>query len=174
MRASPTTMVSGGSPAIQAIVQGGLVAGALDATNGVVAYFLAFKMKPIQVLQYIASGLLGQAAFAGGLATAGVGLLVHFAIAFSVAAVFWFVSDRWPLLRERALAAGLVYGTGVYLVMNYVVLPFLSRVAPGWPTLPLFLNGVIGHALFVGLPVSLAARRARTGGRPFDQGLGAP
>ena len=43
--------------------------------------------------------------------------------------------------------------------MNYLVLP-LSAVSAGAFQLGLFLNGVIGHALFVGLPISLFARRA--------------
>ena len=44
----------------KAIIWGGLVAGVLDAINGVVAFGLK-GMNPIQVLQYIASGLLGPA-----------------------------------------------------------------------------------------------------------------
>jgi len=40
------------------------------------------------------------------------------------------------------------------------VLP-LSAVAASTFHLGLFLNGVIGHALFVGLPISLFARRVQ-------------
>lgn len=163
---APNAATPSPSSPIRAILLGGLVAGLLDATDGVVAFFLAFRMNPIQVLQYIASGLLGQAAFGGGLATALVGLLVHFAIAFSVAAVFALASSRWSVLIARAVPAGLAYGAGVYLIMNFGVLPFLSRVAPGWPTLPLLLNGLIGHALFVGLPIALVARRVAQEPRP--------
>ena len=44
--------------AFDTIVLGGLLAGTLDAMDGVVAF--GFNgMNPIQVLQYIASGLLG-------------------------------------------------------------------------------------------------------------------
>ena len=54
--------------AINAVLWGGLIAGALDATDGVVAY--GFQgLDPVQVLQYIASGVLGPASFKGGLAT---------------------------------------------------------------------------------------------------------
>ena len=53
----------------QAIFWGGLVAGILDAVDGVIA-FGTQGLNPIQVLQYIASGALGQSAFQGGLATA--------------------------------------------------------------------------------------------------------
>jgi len=51
---------------LRAILLGGLIAGTLDAVDGVIA-FGTQGLNPIQVLQYIASGALGQAAFRGGL-----------------------------------------------------------------------------------------------------------
>jgi hypothetical protein len=62
------------------------------------------------------------------------------------------------VLKTRAVLFGLLYGTAVYFFMNYLVLS-LSAVAQA-PFHPgLFLNGVIGHALLVGLPIALCARR---------------
>jgi uncharacterized membrane protein YagU involved in acid resistance len=144
---------------LQAILWGGLIAGTLDAVDGVIA-FGTQGLNPIQVLQYIASGALGQAAFRGGLATAALGAVFHFSIAWVVAAIFVLVSRLLQVLKTHAVPAGLLYGAAVYFFMNYVVLP-LSAVAPGTFHLGLFLNGVIGHALFVGLPIALFARRAQ-------------
>ena len=45
-------------------------------------------LNPIQVLQYIASGAMGQSAFQGGLATAALGAAFHFSIAWVAAGVF--------------------------------------------------------------------------------------
>ena len=144
---------------VQAIFWGGLVAGILDAVDGVIAYGTQ-GLNPIQVLQYIASGALGQSAFQGGLATAALGAAFHFSIAGVAAAVFVLATQRLEILKTHAVPAGLLYGTAVYFFMNYVVLP-LSAVAAGAFHLGLFFNGVIGHALFVGLPISLFARRAQ-------------
>jgi anaerobic selenocysteine-containing dehydrogenase len=56
--------------------------------------------------------------------------------------------------------AGMLYGVAVFFFMNNVVVP-LSAIGPGrFPSLPVLLNGVIGHALLVGLPAALVARRA--------------
>ena len=143
--------------ALSVIVWGGLIAGVLDAADGIVAYGI-LGLNPIQVLQYIASGALGATAFTGGLLAAGAGALFHFFIAFVVAAVFYFGSKAIPQLAKHYVAFGLAYGAAVYCVMNYLVLP-LSAVAPSPFSLPLFLNGVIGHALFVGLPVAWCAHR---------------
>ena len=146
-------------PKAQAIFWGGLVAGILDAVDGVIAYGTQ-GLNPVQVLQYIASGALGRSAFQGGLATAALGAAFHFSIAWVAAAAFVLASRRLEILKAHAVPAGLFYGAAVYFFMNYVVLP-LSAVAPGTFQLGLFLNGVLGHALFVGLPISLFARRAQ-------------
>jgi len=144
---------------VQAIFWGGLVAGTLDAIDGVIAYGTQ-GLNPIQVLQYIASGALGQSAFQGGLATAALGAAFHFSIAWVAAAVFVLATRQLEILKTHAVPAGLLYGAAVYFFMNYLVLP-LSAVAASTLNVGLFLNGVIGHALFVGLPISLFARRAQ-------------
>jgi hypothetical protein len=144
---------------VEAISWGGLIAGVLDAIDGVIAYGTQ-GLSPIQVLQYIASGALGKSAFQGGLATAALGAGFHFIIAWVAAAVFVLASRRLEILKTHAVLVGLIYGAAVYFFMNYLVLP-LSAVAPATFQLGLFLNGVIGHAVFVGLPIALFARRAQ-------------
>ena len=144
--------------AFDTIVLGGLLAGTLDAIDGVIAF--GFKgLNPIQVLQYIASGLLGVASFQGGLKTAGLGAGLHYFIAFVVAAIYFAASTRLPALHEYPAKWGLTYGVSVYLVMNYVVLP-LSAVPKSPFSLGLFLNGVIGHAIFVGFAIAWFAYRS--------------
>jgi hypothetical protein len=144
---------------VQAIFWGGLIAGTLDAVDGVIA-FGTQGLNPIQVLQYIASGALGRSAFQGGLATAALGAAFHFSIALVAAGVFVLATRRLEILKTHAVPAGLLYGAAVYFFMNYLVLP-LSAVAASTFHLGLFLNGVIAHALFVGLPISLFARRVQ-------------
>ena len=144
---------------VEAISWGGLIAGVLDPIDGVIAYGTQ-GLSPIQVLQYIASGALGKSAFQGGLATAALGAGFHFTIAWVAAAVFVLASRQLEILKTHAVLAGLIYGAAVYFFMNYLVLP-LSAVAPATFQLGLFLNGVIGHAVFVGLPIALFARRAQ-------------
>ena len=144
--------------ALDTIVWGGLLAGTLDAVDGVIAF--GFKgMNPIQVLQYIASGLVGIASFQGGLKTAGLGALLHYFIAFVVAAVYYTASVRVRALHAHPVKWGLTYGVAVYLVMNYVVLP-LSAVSRSPFSLALFLNGLIGHAIFVGFAIAWLAHRS--------------
>lgn len=144
----------------QAILAGTVVAGVLDATDGVVAYGLLLGLNPIQVLQFIASGALGASAFTGGIPTALAGMLFHFFIAVVVTAIYVLASRAIPVLKSQAIVFGLIYGAAINLTMTYLILP-LTALAPSAFSLPLFLNGLIGHALFVGLPIALFARRVQ-------------
>lgn len=67
----------------RAILYATLIVGVLDATDGIV-FFATQGKNPIQVLQYIASSLLGVGSFSDGLASAGLGLILHFAVALVV------------------------------------------------------------------------------------------
>ena len=145
-------------PVSRAILYATLVVGVLDAADGVV-FRGAQGQNPIQVLQYIASSLLGARSFSGGLATAGLGVVVHFAIALVVAAIYILAGRRAAVLRTQWVLLGLLYGSAVWAVMNLLVLP-LTAVAPGPIMTTALLNGVIGHALFVGLPSAFFAKKA--------------
>src|SRR5437660_6494556 len=91
------------------ILWAGLIAGGLDITAAFAVYGF-FGLKPMRLLQGIAGGLLGPRTFEGGLATAFLGLLCQFLIAFSVAAVYFAMSRGLPFLMKmlsfRALCTG--------------------------------------------------------------------
>lgn len=138
------------------------MAGVLDAIDAIVAFKVVLGFDPIPIYQFVASGMLGPSAFSGGVGTALVGLIVHFIIAFSAACVFVAAATRWRALLDRPWLSGAVFGVGVWAFMNLVVTP-LSRIPPSSFNLALFLNGIIGHALFVGVPIAFAARAYASG-----------
>ncbi|MGI8498868.1 MAG: hypothetical protein ACR2OG_14950 [Gemmatimonadaceae bacterium] len=155
--------------ALYAILVGGSIAGALDITYAIV--FSAFRgVSPTRLLQSVASGLLGAAAFDGGPATAALGLLLHFFIAFSVATVFYVASRQLPFLTRHAVTSGVLYGVVVYAVMNLVVLPLSADPRKhAYPPLVL-TTGLFVHMFFIGLPIALAARRASAQASPATAG----
>jgi hypothetical protein len=150
-------MILARSSLLRAVLVGGLIAGVFDAIDALIAFKLVLGFDPIPIYQFVASGLLGPAAFSGGLATAMAGLAIHFVIAFGAAGVFVAAAARWPALIERAMPAGAAFGVGVWAFMNFLVIP-LSRIPPSPFNLALLLNGVIGHALLVGIPIALVTR----------------
>jgi len=140
----------------RAIVWGGLLCGLLDTAAAFLVYG-SMGLPPLRLLQGIASGLLGGRAFAGGAATALLGLLLEFVIAFAAAAVYVAASRAIAFLTRHAIAAGLLYGIAVYWFMQLVVLP-LSAYGRRPFSLQLTLIGIAIHMLCVGLPIALAAR----------------
>ena len=151
------------SGAVPSILWGGLVAGVLDITDAFVVYALR-GVSPVKILQSIASGLLGPSAYSGGGPTAALGLFLHFVIAFGAATTYSLASLKIPALLRHPVRYGLAFGVGVYVFMNYVVLPLSAfRKGSGPFSLPLFVNGVLAVVLLVGLPIALfAARFMRT------------
>ena len=145
----------------KAILVGGLIAGALDITYAFILWWLRAQVTPMQILQSVAAGLLGKASYDGAAGTAILGAFLHFFNALVIAAIFVGASRIWPVLARRATLFGPLYGIGVYLVMNYVVLPlsaFPARTRPPAPVV--WITGVLAHMFLIGLPIALAAKRA--------------
>jgi uncharacterized membrane protein YagU involved in acid resistance len=136
-----------------------LVAGTLDIADALIFYGLrgvSFE----RLLQNIASALLGPAAFHGGVATAVLGVGIHYTITLCWAALFLLAASRLPFLTRHAVVSGLVYGAVIYILMNYVVLP-LTRLPPRphHPAPVVLLNAILALLLFMGLPIALITRR---------------
>lgn len=154
--------------AMDTIAFGGAIAGVLDISDAIVVTVIRGG-QPARMLQGIASGLLGPAAFDGGTGTALLGLALHFVIAFGAATTYFLASRRLPFLLRRPWLSGAIFGLGVFFVMRYVVLPLsLVRTGP-FPSWTSLFNQLAIHAVGVGLPIALmasrSARRASVSGR---------
>jgi len=144
--------------AMRAILWGGGIAGTLDILYAFFFYG-ARGVRPAVILQSIASGLLGRQAYRGGILTAALGLVLHFFIALTIAAVYYAASRRWATLRgPRVWLWGVAYGIAVYCVMNAVVLP-ISAFAGARPSSTAVITGIVVHMFFIGLPVALATKK---------------
>jgi hypothetical protein len=143
--------------AMPAVLWAGFACGVLDITAAFVVYGF-FGAKPVPLLQGIASGLLGPRAFHGGLATALLGLLCQFVIAFGAAAVYFVAIRTIPFLIQNTVVSGALYGVAVYFFMNRIVVP-LSAAAKRPFSMKLMIVGLVIHIFCVGLPISLSVRR---------------
>jgi hypothetical protein len=124
-----------------------------------IVFTLIQKTPFILVWQYIASGALGESAFTGGMGTALLGLFFHLIVSFAIATVFILSADRIPLLRRYAIPGSLLYGFGVFIVMNFIVLPLSAAPPVPAPLLPWLIEGILEHILLVGLPLGILVRR---------------
>jgi hypothetical protein len=141
----------------QAILWGGAACAILDGVAASVQFGLN-GVKPLRVWQGVASGILGAAAFGGGWMSGAFGLLLHFIIAFSAAAIFVAASRPLPFLVRAYMISGPLYGIIVFLFMNLIVAPLSAR--PRMPKSPVAVAiQLLIHIVFVGLPISISASR---------------
>lgn len=117
------------------------------------------KVPLIVAWQYIASGALGMSAFEGGIASAWLGVFFHLIFSFAIAAVFIMGAERIPLLRRNPIAGAVLYGIGIYIVMNMIVTPLSAAPPVPAPALPWLIEGLVQHALFIGLPLGFLVQR---------------
>src|SRR6266513_3596283 len=142
--------------ALRAIVTAGLVVGVLDISSA----FVIWWQRGVALqrgLQGIAAGLLGAQSYEGGMATASLGLALHFFVAFVVVTIFYLASRKIPFLMKQPFVSGVFYGIGVYTVMYWFVLPtafstFRHRLGNE-------LLAVAIHISLIGLPCALIVRR---------------
>jgi hypothetical protein len=149
--------------AAHVILGAGLTAGVLDIVNAVAFWRLYAGTDATAILQSVAAGILGKDAFAGGAATAALGLGLHLCIMCAMAAAYWLAARRWRFLIANPLAAGIAYGLLTWAAMNYVVVPLSRASAPPF-ILPWFVDGLLAHLVLVGLLFAYVARwSARSG-----------
>ena len=143
------------SGALQAILWAGSACAILDGTAASVQFGL-MGIAPLRVWQGVASGLLGEPAFEKGWRSGALGLLLHLATAFTVAAVFVEASRELPWLSRAYWITGPLYGVGVFLVMHLIVVPLSAR-----PRRPASVEAIgmqlVIHVLCVGFPIALVA-----------------
>ena len=139
------------------LLSGVIAAGCLAAVLDLLYAFVLAALRdatPLRVLQSIASGLLGPAAYDGGIPAALLGLICHVGILIVAAGIFCLGALALRYLREHLLIAGAIFGASTYLFMNFVVLPLSAvpfRLA--YPGL-VILQGLVSHAVLVGLPIA--------------------
>ncbi len=147
------------SSLLRSIVLGGMFIFIIQIIHQGIVVTLIQKTPFILIWQYIASGIVGEAAFAGGMATAWLGLFFHLIISFVIAAVFILAADRIPLLRRHVIVGSLLYGFGVFIVMNMIVTPLSAAPPIPAPAMPWLIEAILEHVLLVGLPLGIIVRR---------------
>ncbi|MGX7666390.1 DUF1440 domain-containing protein [Flavobacterium pedocola] len=136
------------------ILTTGFIAGLLD---GLAAVIFLGKMNAERVFKFISSGIFGEKAFTGGYEMILYGALLHFLIAISFAAFYYFIMNRIISFTNNKIIKGLIYGLFIWGFMNLIILPLSNT-----PQFPLnfigALKGIVIIILCVGLPISLLTK----------------
>jgi hypothetical protein len=148
---------------LKPILYAGALVGVLDITAACINARVLAGFPPAHVLQSVAGGLLGRGTYNGGVATAALGLAMHFTMALAVATIFYALSRRFSLPKKLSgvVAVGLLYGAAVFVVNNFATAPFLSWVRSLYLHTPILFKPPMGwsqlviHLFCVGLPSAL-------------------
>jgi hypothetical protein len=138
--------------ALLAIAVGGGIAGTLDLLQACILFGWDIPL-------VIAGGLLGPEAFHGRAGTYILGMLLHFFVVCSAAAVYYAASRRLAFMKDHPLVCGLFFGAAVEDVMRFIVLPLSALHSKGPYKLQDLILGLPVHMVVVGLPISYNIRR---------------
>ena len=123
-------------PVLYWLLIAGAVTGALDLLFAI-AFWAGHEVPAIAIMQSIAAGLMGPAAFRGGPSAAALGVACHFALTTAMAGLCFWLGTRWPALLRRPVAFGTAYGIFLFAAMRYVVVPLSAApqsdsTRPSW------------------------------------------
>lgn len=138
------------------ILTGGILAGAIDLTYAF-TYHGLHGIAPTRILQSIASGLLGMAAFDQAFPAALIGFVAHFVILIVAATIYYAASRRLNVLTQHAYLSGMAFGVAIYCTMNFIVLP-LSAAPHFKSSFPQIASDFAVHVLLLGPAIALAVR----------------
>ena len=137
---------------LRPILVGGAVAGTFDLTS---AFFTFGGGAP----RGVAGGLLGRQAVQEGIVPWILGVVLHYFIAISAAAIYCIASRKLEFLKDHWLVCGIFYGIAIFLVMNLVVLPLCAYHFTGPYQFRSLLQGLLVHMFIIGLPISFSLHK---------------
>ncbi len=108
---------------------------------------------------FAASTVVGKVAFTSP-AYVWLGLAIHLLVGIGWAGGYAYLALRQPVLNERWIVSGLLYGIIVYAVMELILLAGNAFRPPPTPTA--FLNALVLHTVFFGLPVAYLVKVMQT------------
>ena len=153
------------------IVAGGIAIATLDLAFAIL-FWLRHEVAPVRILQSIARGWLGDAAFEGGASSAWLGAVSHYFIATMFVVACYLAGRRMPALFGHVVRNGVAYGLLLYVAMTFVVLPLSAAGLPSFRNTAWVVASIVAHAVFGVMAVWFAALAA--GARPGGGAVNAP
>jgi uncharacterized membrane protein YagU involved in acid resistance len=141
------------------IMQGvcaGIVAGAVLDVYLYLTAIVPAHGSIIAMWQWVASAAIGPVALTNP-SYAWLGFVVHFIVSIAWAGGYASFAQTQNFVNTRWLISGLMYGLIVYVFMQILLLGAHAFVWP--PTPAAFVNQILAHMLFFGVPVAYVVAR---------------
>ncbi|WP_316811476.1 hypothetical protein [Pedobacter heparinus] len=145
-----------------AILKTGIIVGSLDILLAFANAWFGSGISPTRVLQFIASGVMGEKAFQYSYGITLLGLAIHFFIAIFWTALFFIIYNRFKRIVRTPLLQSVFYGLFVWFVMNVLVLPLSNVPKSNFQWLEA-IKSVVILIIAIGLPLVYFARQYYSG-----------
>jgi hypothetical protein len=141
------------------ILKATFIAGSLDIIAACLQAWLSKStVTPDVVLKYIASGVFGKDAYAGGTEMILCGLLFHFMIAFACTLVYFLLYPKLKFLHWNIFFSSLLIALVAWAVTTQLIMPMSQIKQPPFD-LTKALSAIAILYVCIGLPVSYFAKR---------------
>lgn len=134
------------------------LAGSLDISAAFIQAYLVKGTTPDIILKYIASGLFGKDAFAGGFGYMLAGLLIHFLIAFACSATYFFIYPKIKLLHYNIWLNSFLVAIIAWTMTTRIVIP-MSKIQPAPFDLAKAAMAIAILFFCIGLPITVIAKK---------------
>ena len=152
-------MVSTARTSIAQILLRAIAAGIVGAVT-IDVYLWLTTLLPVHgsmtaMWQWVASTAFGKSAL-GDPTFVAVGAALHLMVSIGWAAGYAYIAAHNSNANRRWIVSGIVYGLIVYTIMQTILLADNNFTYPPNPNA--FVNALIAHAIFFGLPVAYVVR----------------
>ena len=132
-----------------------LLTGTLDA---IAAILISYRIPPAVIFKFIASGWFGRPALSGGKGMVLWGLIFHYIIAAIFSVALFLVYPGMARIFKNKYLTGLAYGMLIWLIMNFIVLPF-TNIPKSHTHIDAagLVKGVAALIICVGMPIAIIA-----------------
>ena len=134
-----------------------LIAGSLDILAAFIQSYVLRDVMPTTVLKYIASGIFGSNAYSGGIDMIAMGLLIHYTIAFSCTACFFWLYPKWHFLKKSIIVNSILIALIAWIVPTQIAVP-LSKIEQGTVDIYNAFKAMVILTICIGLPISYRAK----------------
>lgn len=157
-------------PAVAWTLLGAVVATALDLAFAAIYWELS-GASPVRVMQAIAAYWgWGREAYAGGAATAVLGMALFLGRMILLSVLYRAAARRVPALIERPYLCGALFGLAIYATNSYVVVPLIGSMPPSNFPVAWTSACIVAHMVLIGIPMALTARIAAAVDAPEPAG----
>jgi hypothetical protein len=143
---------------VKVILFSALLAGTLDILAAFTDFYISTGKSPVVIVsKFIASGVMGPKAFAGGTEMIVLGITLHYIITLFFTVFFFLIYPHVRLMRQNRWITAILYGLFAWAVMRFMVVPLSGTPRQQPLEFGKALRAIVILIVMIGIPFSFIA-----------------